>query len=346
MKPNLSNALALAGLLALWGTPSAAGAQERVLPTDEQGAASSTRSEDSRRATEGAQFLLIPVGARAVGMGGAVTGMRAIGELILWNPAGIASLDERRLLFNHSEAAFETRSEVLSLLWPTKSLGTFAVTYYLVDFGDLPSTNIDGTIQGNINFRNQEFLLSFARRVFGALEMGVNYKLIQMVFRCDGVCAEYQSFTRTTHAVDLGMIVGQLAGLPLSVGGSVRHLGFALEGAASEDPLPTRVRVGLAYQPLSAFSEDSEFALALALDVEDRWRDPGSPDVMLGSELGVRDRFFLRAGYAFIESGLGGPSLGLGLIYDWFYLDLSRGFDDVSAATGEEAIQVSFGVIF
>ena len=52
------------------------------------------------------------------------------------------------------------------------------------------------------------------------------------------------------------------------------------------------------------------------------------------------------AGYAFLGTGLGGPSLGLGVTYDWFYLDLSRGFDDVTAATGDEAVQVTFGVIF
>ncbi len=67
---------------------------------------------------------------------------------------------------------------------------------------------------------------------------------------------------------------------------------------------------------------------------------------MVGSELGVAEQFFLRAGYSFLDAGLGGPTLGLGLTYDWFYLDLSRGFDDISAATGEEAVQVTFGVIF
>jgi hypothetical protein len=54
----------------------------------------------------------------------------------------------------------------------------------------------------------------------------------------------------------------------------------------------------------------------------------------------------VRAGYAFLDSGLGGPTLGLGLTYDWFYLDLSRGFDEITTATGEESVQVSFGIIF
>jgi hypothetical protein len=339
MRRSLSNPAVLAILLGLVGRPVVAGAQEDVFLRGPM------RSGDGT-ASEGAEFLLLPVGAKSVGMGGAVAGLRGDGELVLWNPAGVAHLEKRRLLVNHSEGAFDTRSQVLALLWPTKSFGTLGVTYYLVDYGELTSTDPYGSEQGTINFRNQEFLLSFATHVFGPLEAGINYKLIQLIFRCDGLCADQQSFTRTTHAVDLGLIYDRVAGLPLSVGGSVRHLGFALQGADEDDQLPTRVRVGVAYDALSALLSDSTFALAIALDLEDQWRDLGAPDLMVGSELGVAERFFLRAGYAFLDAGLGGPSLGLGLTYDWFYVDLSRGFDDISAATGEEAMQVSFGVMF
>ncbi len=326
----------LAGLAAILGTPLVAGAQG----LDDPGVAVSGTS------SEGASFLLLPVGARAVGMGGAVTGLRGIGELVLWNPAGVAGMTDGRLLFNHSESAFDTRSEVLSLAWPTGRIGTFAVTYYLVDFGELASTGIDGSVTGSISFRNQEFLLSYATRVVSSLEVGINFKLIQLVYRCDGVCAGQQSFTRTTHAVDLGLIWDRLAGLPLSLGGSLRHLGPALKGADEEDRLPTRVRVGAAYKLLSMFASDSTVALVLALDLEDQARDLGEPDLLVGSELSVAESFFVRAGYSFMDAGMGGPALGLGFTYDWFYLDLSRGFDDLSSATGEEAIQVSFGIIF
>ncbi len=344
MKPSPSKLAVLAGVL-LWLAPLSLAAQEDP-PSLEENASSLGASGGRSAASEGAEFLLLPIGARAAGMGGAVTSLRGTGELVLWNPAGLAALEDGRLLFNHSEGAFDTRSDVLGVLWPLKSIGTFAVTYYLVDFGELASTAVDGSQTGTINFRNQEFLLSFATRLIGSLEAGINYKLIQLVFRCDGVCADQRSFTSTTHAVDLGLVYDRPAGLPVSLGGSVRHLGFALAGASEDDPLPTRVRVGVAYRPLSSLSRERPLALALALDLEDEWRELGDPAVLVGSELGVSQQFFLRAGYAFLDSGFGGASLGLGLTHDWFYLDLSRGFDDVSSAAGEEAVQVTFGVIF
>ncbi len=347
MKLNRSNCLALLAFAALFGVPLAAQAQSGVVVREDEEPTQILRTNGgSPTASEGAEFLLLPIGARAVGMGGAVTGLRGTGDLVMWNPAGVAGLDKTRLLFNHSEGAFDTRSEVLAVLWPTGSVGTLAATYYLVDYGELASTNVEGAVQGTINFRNQEFLLSYATRIVGTLEAGVNYKIIQLIFRCDGVCAEHGSFTRTTHAVDLGLLYDRPVGLPVTVGGAIRHLGFALQGANEDDPLPTRVRLGLAYQPLSSFTGDSTFALAVAVDVEDEWRDLGRPDLMVGSELGFAQQFFLRGGYSFLGSGLGGPALGLGVTYDWFYLDLSRGFDDLSSAAGEEAVQVTFGVIF
>ncbi len=345
MRRNPSSPLTLvAGLVALLGAPGWAAAQGDVLPPEPVSGASD--GSGSTAESEGAQFLLLPVGAKTVGMGGAVSAVRGNTESVLWAPAGIADIEDGRLFFNHHEGVFETTSDVLSLLWPTGSIGTFAVTYYLVDFGDLTSTGVDGSVIGTLSVRNQELLLTYANRVIGGLRAGVSYKLIQLISRCDGACPDFQSETRTSHAVDIGVLYQDLMGLPLSIGGSLRHLGFDLEGENESDVLPTRLRVGVAYEPLSTFTSDTTFALALALDVEDRVRGLGDPDVMIGSELGVASLFYLRAGYAFLNAQPGGPTLGLGLTHDWFYLNMSRGFDDLSSATGEESIQISFGVIF
>ena len=343
MRPNRSNLAVLASLLAYLAVPPDADAQDRVVPAG-QGESTSLRSGSSQTA-EGAAFLLLPVGARAVGMGGAVTGMQGSGDLLLWNPASVASMQNVNLFFNHSETVFDTQSEVISVLFSLSTIGNLGVTYYLVDYGDLPSTDNDGAVRGNINFRNQEFLFTFAGHVVSSLKFGVNYKLVQIVFSCDGLCSGSQSFTRTTSAFDFGLIY-ELGVVPIALGASVRHLGFPLKGLTQKDPLPTRARIGMAWNIITPNANNQLFGLVLAMDLEDEWRDVGNPDVLIGSEFGVGQMVFLRAGYAFIESGLGGPSLGLGVTYDWFYVDFSRGFDDVTTATGDEAVQLSFGVTF
>ena len=343
MRPNRSNLAVLASLLAYLAIPPHAGAQDRIMPGG--GDELTGQRTGSAQSAEGAAFLLLPVGARAVGMGGAVTGMQGSGDLLLWNPAGVASMQNVNLFFNHSETVFDTQSEVISALFSFSSIGNLGITYYLVDYGDLPSTGNDGSVQGNINYRNQEFLFTFAGNVVESLKFGVNYKLVQIVFNCDGLCTGQQSFTRTTSAFDFGLIY-ELGVVPIALGASVRHLGFPLKGLTQEDPLPTRVRVGMAWTIIAPSTTNQLFGLALAMDLEDQWREIGNPDVMLGSEFGVGEIVFVRAGYAFLDSGLGGPSLGLGVTYDWFYIDFSRGFDDITTATGDEAVQLSFGVTF
>jgi hypothetical protein len=332
MKLSLSSRALLAGLVALVGSPAAVSAQSDGSVQDLE--------------SEGAQFLLLPVGARTVGMGGAIAGLQGNSESVLLAPAGVAGLEDGRLFFNHHEGVFETRSEVLSFLWPTKSIGTFALTYYLVDFGEQASTGPDGSVLGTLNVRNQEFLITYGNRIVGKLEGGFSYKLVQLITRCDGACTDFQSETQTTHAFDLGLLLVDLGGLPLSLGGAVRNLGFDIQGENERDRLPTRIRLGAAYEALSAFTSDTTFTLAVAVDVEDRLRELGNLNVMIGSELGVAQLFYLRAGYSFLQAQPDGPTLGLGLTHDWFYVNLSRGFDELSSTTGEESIQVSFGVIF
>jgi hypothetical protein len=89
MRPNPSNCALFAALVALLGSPPVVGAQERILPSSEEESPQVT-GRSGTSASEGAEFLLLPVGARAVGMGGAVTGMRGAGDLVLWNPSGVA----------------------------------------------------------------------------------------------------------------------------------------------------------------------------------------------------------------------------------------------------------------
>ena len=58
--------------------------------------------------TEGALFLLVPVGARAVGLGQAVVASDLGAESIWANPAGLARLTKNELSINHSQTIVAT----------------------------------------------------------------------------------------------------------------------------------------------------------------------------------------------------------------------------------------------
>src|SRR5262249_228129 len=48
-------------------------------------------------------FLRVPAGARAVGMGGAFVALADDGSAPFWNPAGLALLGAREILYQHAE---------------------------------------------------------------------------------------------------------------------------------------------------------------------------------------------------------------------------------------------------
>src|SRR5215216_6971280 len=69
-------------------------------------------------AEEGALFLLVPVGARAVGMGQAVVADQPGSEAIWWNPAALARAEKRELAIHHSQSLVGT-GDALTLVVPS-----------------------------------------------------------------------------------------------------------------------------------------------------------------------------------------------------------------------------------
>ena len=59
-------------------------------------------------AEDGALFLLLPVGARAVGMGQAVVADQPGSEAVWWNAAALARADKREVAIHHSQSLVGT----------------------------------------------------------------------------------------------------------------------------------------------------------------------------------------------------------------------------------------------
>src|SRR5215208_4417126 len=100
-------------------------------------------------AEEGALFLLVPVGARAIGMGQAVTAEEDGSEAVWWNPAGLARLEKREAAIHHQRGLGYT-ADAVSLIVPSSLLGVIGLSVHIFDFGEIPSTDIIGTEGGEI----------------------------------------------------------------------------------------------------------------------------------------------------------------------------------------------------
>lgn len=327
----------MGGLLALvllhgtWpGSPSALAAQEGG-------------AEDPPGGQECCLLLLVPVGARASALAGAIT-PRAGADAMFRNPAGLAALDGTRFLIHHSDITVDEQIDAFSLLltpWST----TLGISYQLFDKGEIETTDPTGQPTGELRLRDHLVMASFAVGLGAGLSAGANYKVFQQRIDCTGLCGDAENVA-TTQAVDMGVRWSPPWHPALEVGVAVVNAGLALQvvNAEQADPFPGRIHLGVAYNVLDAAPVDSLVALRVGVDARDHLSRPGSPTLAVGVELDVQEAVFLRAGYTPGE-GLGtGAAVGLELRYDRFDLGLSRSFVNSSLEADGEPFQVSLGL--
>lgn len=301
---------------------------------------------------EGAPFLLLAVGARAVALGRAMTAAPGP-EGAFWNPAGLTGAGRSQLVVFRGDQIAGT-STAFSALYSRTDVGTIGASYLLLDVGDQDLTDPDGNLLGTISVRNHLGVVSAAAHFFRWLTAGINFKIVQFRLSCRGSSCGDRGSTATTYAFDVGAQAEPLE--RMRVGAMVAHLGPSLQvlNAEQADPLPSRLRVGAAYDIVHVFTSRSDFGGWLAVEIQDRLRQPGVPSLFFGAEFtaGGVDALALRAGYALsdlrgrIEGSdpEDGARVGLGIRYDRLDLSIAKSLA-VSGLTGEtEPVHVTLSI--
>ena len=298
-----------------------------------------------------ALFLVFPVGARAVGMGQTAMGAEGHADAAFWNPAGLATMETNEFSL-HSATLVAGRSHVLGAYFPSRGIGVLGGAVYLVDYGDLERTDDNGNTIARIAPRNFEFLASYATQLAGSFVFGLSYKLVQFRVDCSGDCTNFPVGHGTTHAIDLGGQFRVGPGGPLRVGVALRNIGFKLQvqNKPQADALPARLGVGAQYLILLPMREGAapgeRFDLRVAADVDSPWGHQGQSELRFGFDVGYQRLVRVRAGYAFVQDGLSGPSVGLGVESGSIGVDLARTFLTGSDLIIENPTFFSFRVTF
>jgi hypothetical protein len=300
----------------------------------------------AQASTGGATFLLIPIGARAIGMGQAVVAEQGGTEAVWWNPAGVAYSTSAEVAIHHFQS-FVGTGDALSVLLPSRRLGTVALSVYLLDFGEQDVLDAQNQPIGQLLLRNVAYAATYGVRLGSRVSAGATFKVIQFRADCDGSCADVPNSTSSGTALDLGAQYHGGPGSPIAVGLAVRHLGpkYQINDAAQADPLPTRVELGVAYLVPRVQRLAPETVLRVTGDVVNNL-DFNETEGRVGAELGWRERAFLRGGYVFNSSEIAGPSLGIGLATGGLRIDIARIFEEFSTGAGQTPTYVSLRYLF
>jgi len=217
-------------------------------------------------------FLLIAPGARTGGMGEAGVALASDATAVFWNPAGLA--------FQYEDPEKDSRGEIS--LMHVKWLPQFnfddlfydylAGRYYIDDVGMVGGsitflnlgenifTDVNGIERGTFDSFEYAVTASYATKIQENLGVGVNLKFIHShLFDIkdigSGVGAETRSGLSSSFAVDLGVLwvpAYEFLQNRLNVGANLSNFGPKMTyiDEAQADPLPTNLRLGLAYKVL------------------------------------------------------------------------------------------------
>ena len=305
-------------------------------------------------AQEGALFLLLPVGARSVGLGQAVVADRSGSELVWWNPAAIGAATRREAAIHHSQSVAGT-GDAVTILVPSSLLGVLALSVNIFDYGEQQAqptdpTDPSGDGAGTIIPRSFVYAATYATPLGSYVTAGITYKLVQFRIDCTGPCPSDVSFSATTSALDLGAQFTVKRSIPLVIGIAARNVvGIKLQvnDSPQADKIPRRLQIGMQYRVDVPPKFAPETAVRVAFDVADK-ATLGDPVPRFGADVAFRERFHLRAGYAFEASGseAGGPSIGLGITAGNLVFDFARVLAGLSADAGRAPTYLSLRYLF
>ena len=279
---------------------------------------------NSRVGTRAFTFLKSPIGARAVAMGGAFTGLADDESALYYNPAGPVSQSGSRLIVGYQNFVAGIQSGFIGYLKPLGSDQKIGIFIDYLNYGEFIRTDNTGLENGT--FGGGSVLLggNYSRHVSEKLQLGANFKLLY---------SKVDAYTATGAAIDLGAKyiirkpsrTGRDRGFG-SVGFSIQNLGSMLSAYmdnAGKDPLPLILRIGAGGQPRGV-------PLTLSADII----KPVDNDfqIAVGAEYTDVSPIILRLGWSSFgsnyrttgnDSKLAGFSFGAGFIFDQMQISYS-----------------------
>lgn len=310
------------------------------------GLAASTASAQSSNSSDGALFLLLPVGARAVGMGQAMVGERPGSEAVWWNPSAISRQDKKEIAIHHSQTIAAT-GDAITFVYPTAGVGALALSINVLNFGDQQITDPGGVPVGVVLPRNILLAATYGAAIGKRFNAGLTYKRLQYRVDCSGQCTNVSTFSATSSAVDFGFQYDAPTKSPLTFGAAVRSIGTRLQINDREepDPLPTRIEVGATYKLpfIAALVADTEVRVAADVIAD---KNVDHPAGRIGADVTYEKNIHLRAGYVAHDANGARTALGFGIGTGHLVFDIARTFGGLSADAGQTPTYLSLRYLF
>jgi hypothetical protein len=263
--------------------------------------------------TTTADFLNLPVGARAAGMGGAFSAISDDASAVYWNPAGLVQIPKLSAVFMRTQYVANISYQYAAYAQRLGYDSVIAASALLTDIGAIDETNISGDTNGSFTPRDEVYTLSYSKAILEFSDKDMDVSM--------GVSAKYIKSqileSARTSAVDFGVMTYNFGDIPYRLAVTVTNMGKGLRYDTEENPLPLTFKLGGAVNPFPNMLVSADVVMPKG----------NKPSVLLGGELATTPneltRLCVRAGLnsQYMSDGLGGFSFGVGATLHFFTID-------------------------
>ena len=272
----------------------------------------------------GMKFLGVSTDARISGMGDAITSIFGNSSAMLYNPAGMADIQ------NNVDVSFGNLQWIadINYLYATiafqpfpENYGIFGFSVVTVDYGDFVGTirtdDDEGFAEvGNYSPSSWVVGFSYAKMLSQKFAIGANIKYVNQSlgsgvvgFNEDG-SYKTESFSTDVFAFDFGLIY-RTGFKSLNIGMSISNFSGEIKFIEEGFQLPLLFKLGASMDILDLFDTDKEMhSLLLSVDATHPRDYP--EQVLVGAEYLFLQSFAVRVGYR-TPTDIGGFSAGAGV---------------------------------
>lgn len=252
-----------------------------------------------------ADFLLINVGARAAGMGGAYTAVTEGANSTFWNPAGLTYVENDEVIIGYFSWYQDIKMNHASYAHNMNEKLTLAASINYLNYGHIDGRDINGITTGEISAYDFSGGISLGIRVRPEFSLGLTAKFINQ---------HLDDLNGSTFAFDLGarykIGIFNLAAVATNIGPKMKF------DQVSEN-IPSSFRFGASVAP---FHEN----LLTAIEFEKRIY--GGNVIRHGLEYSFAGQYFIRGGYNYYPDSddriFGtGFAVGAGVRFNQFEVD-------------------------
>ena len=281
--------------------------------------------------TSAAAFLRVPVGARAVAMGGAFVAQSNDVSSLFWNPGGLALLNRYELLVDHTPWLPGLSFNFIALAIPLQGYGTMGISVTSLGTEKMDVTTPDQPMGIGETFDAASVAvgISFSRRLTERFSMGATVKYVnERIFNstATGFALDIGAvYTTPFEGVRFGFSISnfgtkmQMSGddlnLRVDIAPDQRGNNQSVVGQLKTDrfDMPLIMRVGLAWDALN-----SDFN-RLTISLDGLNPNDNGHSMNIGAEYALfNEQVVLRAGYneLFLDEPEKGLTLGAGASMD------------------------------